>query len=62
MLEPGSVLDKKYQNGAPIGQGGFGYVYRACARLRGETVTIKERNRRFARWDQLLHSRQAHVP
>lgn len=42
MLEPGSVLDNKYQIEASIGQGGFGYVYRARERLTGETVAIKE--------------------
>jgi len=42
MLEPGSVLDSKYEIHAPIGQGGFGHVYRASERLTGETVAIKE--------------------
>ncbi len=42
MLEPGSILDSKYEIRAPIGQGGFGHVYRARGRLTGETVAIKE--------------------
>ena len=42
MLRPGTVLDNKYTIEAVIGQGGFGYVYRARERLTGETVAIKE--------------------
>ena len=42
MLQPGTILDKKYRIEAAIGQGGFGYVYRARERLTGETVAIKE--------------------
>jgi serine/threonine-protein kinase len=42
MLQPGALLDNKYQIEAVIGQGGFGYVYRARERLTGETVAIKE--------------------
>jgi phosphate/phosphite/phosphonate ABC transporter binding protein len=42
MLPPGTTLDDKYEIEAVIGQGGFGYVYRARERLTGETVAIKE--------------------
>jgi len=42
MLQPGTLLDNKYQIDAVIGQGGFGYVYRARERLTGEAVAIKE--------------------
>jgi serine/threonine-protein kinase len=42
MLQPGTVLDSKYQIEAVIGQGGFGHVYRARERLTGEAVAIKE--------------------
>ncbi len=42
MLEPGTVLENKYQVEASIGQGGFGYVYRAREPLTGEIVAIKE--------------------
>ena len=42
MLQPGAVLDSKYQIEAVIGQGGFGHVYRARERLTGEAVAIKE--------------------
>jgi phosphate/phosphite/phosphonate ABC transporter binding protein len=42
MLQPGTILDNKYEIEAVIGQGGFGYVYRARERLTGETVAIKE--------------------
>lgn len=42
MRQPGTVLDKKYQIEPVIGQGGFGYVYRARERLTGAIVAIKE--------------------
>jgi len=42
ILEPGSVIDNKYHIEAPIGQDGFGCVYRARERLTGETVAIKD--------------------
>jgi len=42
MLQPGTLLDNKYQIDAVIGQGGFGHVYRARERLTGEAVAIKE--------------------
>jgi phosphonate transport system substrate-binding protein len=42
MLQPGTILDNKYQIEVVIGQGGFGFVYRARERLTGESVAIKE--------------------
>jgi serine/threonine protein kinase len=48
MLQPGTVLDNKYQIEAVIGRGGFGYVYLATERLTGETVAIKELTPVFA--------------
>ncbi|NBD36413.1 MAG: protein kinase, partial [Chloroflexi bacterium] len=42
MLQPGTILDNKYRIEEVIGKGGFGYVYRACERLTGEEVAIKE--------------------
>jgi len=42
MLEPGTLLDNKYDIEAVIGKGGFGYVYRARERLTGDNVAVKE--------------------
>jgi tRNA A-37 threonylcarbamoyl transferase component Bud32/streptogramin lyase len=48
------MLDNKYQIEAIIGQGGFGFVYRARERLTGETVAIKELVPSFVRDQQMV--------
>jgi serine/threonine protein kinase len=40
-LEPGTVLDNRYQIEASIGQGGSGTVFRAWDRVLGEPVAVK---------------------
>jgi serine/threonine protein kinase len=42
MLQPGTILDRKYRVEAVLGRGGFGHVYRTRELLTGETVAVKE--------------------